>query len=77
MQASSVFLWQFISWHNYFVSEHFASLGHNMPVHCQIKFFTAQIASLDMKKNGKIKTNKSEGIYASNCISLKSFVPDQ
>lgn len=56
MQASSVFLGQSIPWHDYFVSEHFASLGHNMPVHCQIKFFTAQIASLDMKKNGKIKT---------------------
>jgi len=57
MQASSVFLGQSIPWHDYFVSEHFASLGHNMPVHCQIKFFTAQIASIDTekKKEGKTK----------------------
>ena len=49
-KPSSIILWQSVPKHNYLVDEHFASLGHDMPVQCQVKFSTPQIASLDTQK---------------------------
>lgn len=62
---SSIFLWQAISGHDYLVSKHFARLGHNMPVQCQVEFFTSEIASLHKEQN-----YEQSSIYQETALDL-------